>query len=161
MKEKIVLLLGLIVFMASCTKEPDDYPPEPQIYYQGTIPNRINLTQSDAKVRIELKFHDGDGDLGHTENAKSVFLKSSKDTTSAPFTYEYPFPYIPDHMRPKQGGLEGFIDINLGVQFFTIPPWDTAHLNARKDTLQYTIYIMDETGHKSNLVTSDTIYVEF
>lgn len=161
MKRQIFLLLGLLLFFASCTKEPKDYPPEPQIYYQTMTPKQVNLNDTSALVRIELKFTDGDGDIGRDESVtqRNIFIKDSRDTSAQTFTYQYPFPYIAPSMRPAKGGLEGFITINLGKQFFSIT--DSLHLALRKDTLHYTIYIEDEARNKSNLVTTDSLFISF
>ena len=161
MKRQIFLLLGLLLLMVSCTKEPKDYPPEPQIYYQTMTPNVIDLNDTIAKIIIELKFTDGDGDIGRDESTtqRNIFLKDSRDTSKQTYTYQYPFPYIPPYMRPSKGGLEGFIAINLGKQYFSIT--DSLHLALRKDTLQFTIYVEDEAKHRSNLVTTDSIYIQF
>lgn len=162
MKRQIFLLLGLLVLLiSSCTKEPKDYPPEPQIYYQTMTPKQVDLNDTNTKVIIELKFTDGDGNIGNSEGMteQSIFLKDSRDTSSQTYTYQYPFPYIPPYMRPSNGGLEGFIAINLGKQYFSIT--DSLHLALRKDTLYYTIYVEDEAKNRSNLITTDTVYIQF
>ncbi len=161
MKRQILLLLGLLFLMVSCTKEPKDYPPEPQIYYQTMTPNVVDLNDSNTKVIIELKFTDGDGDIGNDEGTtrRNIFLKDSRDTSKESYTYQYPFPYIPPSMRPSKGGLEGFIAINLGKQYFSIT--DSLHLALRKDTLRFTIYVEDEAKNRSNLVNTDSIYIQF
>jgi len=66
--------------MASCQKDPDQYPIEPQIYYQSTTPRIMSFEDTAASIRIELKFTDGDGDLAldPTENETSVFLKTQE-----------------------------------------------------------------------------------
>jgi len=160
MKRQIFLLFSLALFLVSCTKQPKDYPPEPQIYYQYVRPQLLDLNDT-AGVQIALKFTDGDGDLGTDASAqnKNIFLKDSRDTSASSFTIRQPFPFIEDYMRPTKGGLEGFITINLGRQFFSIT--DSLHLALRKDTLHYTIYIQDDAGNKSNTVQTDPIYLQF
>lgn len=160
MKTKIILLLSVMASMASCQKDPDQYPIEPQIYYQSTTPRVMSFEDTAASIRIELKFTDGDGDLAldPTENETSVFFKDSRDTTSAPYTHAFPIPFIPESDRPVNGGLEGGITINLGKQYFSVT--DSLHLVLKGDTLQYNIYIQDRAGHKSNLVTTDFIYIQ-
>jgi hypothetical protein len=124
-------------------------------------PKRVDLNDTAAKVLIELKFTDGDGDIGRDESMskRNIFIKDSRDTSSQSYTYQYPFPYIPPYMRPTGGGLEGFIAINLGKQYFSIT--DSLHLALRKDTLQYTIYVEDEAQRRSNLVYTDSLYISF
>jgi hypothetical protein len=62
-------------------------------------------------------------------------------------------------MRPDDGGLEGFITISLDKRYFSIS--DSLHLALRKDTLTWKIYIQDDAGHKSNVVSSEPIYLSF
>lgn len=124
-------------------------------------PKRINLNDTAAKVLIELKFTDGDGNLGNSEDPteESIFIKDSRDTSQKLYSYTYPFPYIPQYMRPSGGGLEGFISINLGKEYFSIT--DSLHLALRKDTLYFRIYIEDEGKVRSNILQTDTLYLEF
>lgn len=162
MKPKIFLLLSLVVLFAACVKKPGSYPPEPQIYYQTTRPNLVNLEDTSTGVKIELKFTDGDGDIGRDPNQElqSIYLRDSRDTsTSVDYTFQYPFPFIDENMRPDDGGLEGFITISLGRQYFSVT--DSLHLALGKDTMHWDIYIKDEAGHKSNVVSTDPIYIEF
>lgn len=162
MKPKIILVLSMMALFASCLKKPGSYPPEPQIYHLSTRPNTLNLNDTISTVKIELKFTDGDGDIGTDEKqeTQNIYIRSSKDTsTTQDYTYRLNFPYIADYMRPSGGGLEGFFTVNLNKQFFTVS--DSFHLAVRKDTFTWDIYIMDNAGHKSNVVTSDPIYVEF
>lgn len=164
MKPKIFLLLSLIALFASCVKKPGSYPPEPQIYYQSTRPNIVNVEDTSVSVKIELKFTDGDGDIGRDQKqeVQSVFIRDSRDTnTSIDYTFPQPFPYIGDEMRPKDGGLEGFITLSLSKAFFLAIQPDSLHLALGKDTMHWDIYIKDEAGHKSNVVSTDPIYIEF
>lgn len=160
MKRQIFLLTGLILFFASCTKDPDQYPDEPQIYYQSTTPRTIDIKDTAAFIRIELKFTDGDGDIGLDpgNGEMAIFLKDSRDTSKELYTYPYPFPFIPQSARPTKGGLEGGITINLGRQYFNVV--DSLNLALKRDTLSYNIYIMDRAGHKSNIITTDSIYIQ-
>lgn len=161
MKRHLFILAGIVIALASCRKKPGSYPPEPQIYYQGTLPNTIDLRDTVTKVSISLKFNDGDGDIGTDpeEQKKNIFIKDSRDTSASDFTFSYPFPFIDQYMRPKDGGLEGFISINLGKEYFSVV--DSLHIALRKDTARFTIYVEDDAGNKSNVVQSDPIYIEF
>lgn len=162
MKPKIFLLLSLVALFASCVKKPGSYPPEPQIYYLSTRPNLVNFKDTSSGVKIELKFTDGDGDIGRDpkQEVNSVFIRYSKDTSSGTdYTFPQPFPFIDENMRPKDGGLEGFITINLGRQYFSVT--DSLHLALGKDTVYWDVYIKDDAGHKSNVIRTDPIYLEF
>jgi len=160
---KRILVLSIIALLAitACDKKPSDYfPVEPQIYYKSINKNIIDPTALEDTLKISLEFTDGDGDLGTDaqEQTLSIFLKDSRDT-SASSVIKYPFPYIPPYMRPKNGSLQGSININLGSENFSIK--DSLHLALRADTLFFRIYVMDNAGHVSDTVNTDTIYLKF
>ncbi|RYZ34204.1 MAG: hypothetical protein EOP49_34780 [Sphingobacteriales bacterium] len=162
MKTNIILILSLVALLASCTKKPNQYPDEPQIYHLSTTPDIINLNDTAALVKIELRFTDGNGDIGRDskEETYSIYVRDSRDTSTAQdYSFRYPFPYVADYMRPKKGGLEGFITLNLGRDYFSVS--DSLHLALRKDTLNFKIYIRDDAGNISNVVDTDPIYIEF
>lgn len=153
--------ISTLLFYSCEKKKPDDYPIEPILYYQATTSKIINIGDSSAFVRFELKFTDGDGDIGTDEAqaTNNIFLKDSRDTSEAPYTYTYPFPYIAPEMRPTSGGLEGGITLNLGSGYFLVK--DSLNIALRSDTLQFHIFVVDDAGHVSNTITTDTIFINF
>lgn len=160
-KYAIFILLATISLLVACERKPiNEFPEEPFIEYQHMTHNEINALDSTANIALYFLFQDGDGDIGRDseELVPAIFVKDSRDTSSNNFTYEYPFPYIPEAERP-QGGLEGSVTLNFGREYFA--PRDSLHIALRKDTLVYFIYIKDEAGNESNLIMSDTIYVSF
>ena len=160
MKSLISFLIGIAIFATSCQKDPDQYPIEPQIYYQSTTPRTMSFEDTSASIRIELKFTDGDGDIAQDPNDAeiSLYMKDSRDTSSKLFNHAFPIPYVPESNRPSKGGLEGGITLNLGKQYFNVT--DSLHIALKRDTLQFMIYIQDRAGHKSNLVTTDAIFIQ-
>lgn len=162
MKRILFLLFISIIIWASCTKKAYNYyPVEPQIYYKSLTPNAIDFNDTNAAVNITFTFNDGDGDLGYdeTETAHNIYLKDSRDTTSADTTFGYPFPYIADNMRPKNGSLQGNVVVTLQRPYFS--PRDSLHFALHGDTLFYKIYVQDKAGHKSNVITTDPIYIKY
>jgi len=164
MKRLLFLILASVMIIAACQKKPYNYyPPEPQIYYKGIKPNRVNFADTAGYIQVILEFNDGDGDLGtDPQQLKNrIYVKDSRDTTAGDSTFTYPFPYIAANMRPDNGSLEGSIYINLGREYFARIPIDSLHLALGMDTLTYNVYIKDDAGHKSNVITTDPIYLEF
>lgn len=158
---KIVFLIMMVFIYSSCKGDDKKvFPDEPQIYHQSTIPNMVNVFDSTAFTTIVFQFTDGDGDIGRDpqEEEMNIFLKDSRDTTQEDYSYSYPFPYIAPNIRPK-GGLEGTVSVNLGRQYY--PPRDSLHIALGKDTMFWSIYIMDNAGNKSNIIQSDTIFISF
>lgn len=158
-KYAIFILLATLFF--ACKQDKiNDFPKEPFIEYVNLAPNTMDALDTTANIAMQFSFQDGDGDIGRDaeELEPAIFVKDSRDTSAAPYTYEYPFPYIPDAQRPK-GGLEGTVTLNFGREYF--PPKDSLHIELRKDTLVYFVYIKDDAGNESNIIMTDTIYVSF
>lgn len=151
-----------MVSFLSCIEKKEPFPPEPQIYYQSVTPNTINILDTTAITRIHFTFTDGDGDIGTdpAEGDIGIFVKDSRDTSTIglDYTYEYPFPYIPTNIRGSNG-IEGSVVLTLGREYYR--NWDSLHLALGKDTLVWSVYIKDLAGNKSNVITTDSIYVEY
>lgn len=160
MKKTLLFGLALMLLTFSCKKEEESFPPEPQIYYESTLPNTINVFDTNANTVIRFGFVDGDGDIGTDPKGEtmSIYLRDSRDTSMEESTYQYPFPFIPDAIRDKKS-IGGSLALNLGNQYYRI--WDSLHLALQKDTMVWSIYIMDDAGNKSNIIHSDTIYIQY
>ncbi|MFT4060789.1 MAG: hypothetical protein QM642_00370 [Edaphocola sp.] len=162
MKTKILSAISIMLLLVAayaCTKKPHEYPDEPEISLYWVDPLSISLKDTSAKVHITFKFTDGDGNIAWEESKQAIFLKSSKDTSSADYTYSYPFPVVSAAQRPSEGGLEGFATVNLGKEYFPIT--DSLHIALGQDTFQYRIYVMDDDSNKSNVINTGNIYVSF
>jgi len=161
MKRLFFLLPACFIFAYSCKKDKGkQFPPEPQIYYQSTTPDKVNVRDTASMTTVVFRFTDGDGDIGQStsDTVYSIFIRDSRDTTSSDSTYAFPFPYIASEIRPN-GGLEGLVSLNIGRQYYRV--WDSLHTALLKDTMTWSIYIKDEAGNKSNVITTDTIYVQY
>ena len=161
MKKSLFIISVLIFFVYSCEKKKGkQFPPEPQIYYQSTTPDTINILDTASLTTIVFRFTDGDGDIAQDskDSVPAIFVRDSRDTSLDNFTYALPFPYIAPNIRPD-GGLEGTVALNLGRQYYQV--WDSLHLALGRDTMVWSIYIEDIAGNKSNLITSDTIYIRY
>ncbi|PSK89201.1 hypothetical protein [Taibaiella chishuiensis] len=158
MKSRIILTLFALLLFAACEKQPDQYPDEPQIYYKNTTPRTIGIEDTTV-IKILFGFTDGDGNIGWDENRMAIFAYNvfdPKDTTRRRDTFAFPFPNVPDNMRPRKGGLTGDAYLNLGNQFFTL---DSLHRVYGGDTVVFNIYIKDEADNMSNIITTDSIFV--
>jgi hypothetical protein len=158
--KKLLLFFPVFVLAGiSCKKKGNEFPPEPAITYISTLPHEIHIFDTTALIQIKFHFTDGDGDLGldPSELKLGIFLKDSRDTTTRDSTVGYPFPYIAPSMRQK-GGLQGTVSVNLTREFF---PIDSLHVALGGDTLSWFIYVQDTSGHKSNVIQSDTIYIKY
>lgn len=163
--KRILLLLSIsLIVWASCKKKAPIFPIEPQIYYNSITPTLIDFFKdTGAVIKISVRFNDGDGDIGQdaSEMTNSIYLKDSRDTTSADTTFGYPFPYISKAQRPDNGSLEGNFEVDLKMTTYIPTYVDSLHLALGADTVIYKIYIKDVAGHKSNVITTDPIIVKF
>lgn len=159
MKSRIILSFCALLLFASCEKQPDQFPDEPQIYYKNTTPRTINILDTAGAVKIGFEFTDGDGDIGRdqTESEYAIFVYNPSDTTRERDTLPFPFPYIADNLRPSKGGLSGDVTLNMTRAFFSL---DSLHVALGGDTVIFNIFIKDQKGHVSNIITTDSIFVK-
>lgn len=160
MKKLILIVCILFAALSSCKKETQEYPKEPQIYYLNMNPDKIRVSDPNQFIDIQFRFTDGDQNIATNpdETDSTIFLKDSRDTTMAPYTYAYPMPYIPQDLRPD-GGLEGMVTLHLSNAYFS--PRDSLHLALGKDTMIWFIYIKDNAGNISNTIQTDTVYLNY
>lgn len=160
MSQKYIIITLLAILFTACQKEePKEVSETPKIFYTSLEPNKVHLLDSTALVVLTFAFTDGDGDLGWdpAEETINIYVKDSRDTSSLDYTYEYPFPYIPESLRPKNGVLFGETSLNFGREFFF--PQDSLHAAIGKDTMHFQVYIKDTTGNKSNVIETENIYI--
>ncbi len=163
------LLSSLVIFLiASCKKVPD-FPKSPEITYEG-IKKTVGyeylgpgangpLYNKIDSVVISLYFKDGDGDLGTTDTDTTfnnyfceVLIK--KDST---------FVYLVDRdskfsqLNPdgRQGPIEGTLNFSPSLQL------DSLFLGYTSPyTLKFKVSILDNAGHRSNEIMTDTVQIQ-
>jgi hypothetical protein len=136
----------LILLLASCNKETK-YSNIPKISFLSISPSVVQAG-GDSIVKIKFDFEDGDGNIGF--GSENIFVKDSRDTSQIRFV----IPTIPSKFNPENG-LKGIIQIQYEAAFLLLRS-DTSHLET--DTLHWEIYMKDEAGNVSNIIsTSDLI----
>lgn len=160
MKKIAGILSTLLVFGISCKRDKTDYPIPPQIYNQSTNPHKIKVTDPTSSIKIKFSFKDGNQNIANNPNEtdSTIFIKDSRDTSAEDFSYVYPMPFIPKNLRPKNG-IQGTVTLNLSNAYFS--PKDSLHFALGKDTMYWSIYIMDNDSNISNTIKSDTIYIDY
>jgi DUF4097 and DUF4098 domain-containing protein YvlB len=150
----LILILSLAI-LNSCKKQVE-YPLEPILVYdtirvlQFSNPIAGQITDS---VVIDVDFTDGDGNIGVAVDAKA------NDTSNYNFFYT---PYI-----LVKGKWEKIFELytkipNLNSSGKATPLrgkisadiTDAFYLYKKKDTMRVEIYVKDNAGNKSNVVTS-------
>lgn len=165
--KNISLLSLLIAFcsLQSCL-QPPDYPNEPEIEYVGM--NKMFVRQGSVgaepdTLRITISYTDGDGDIGAPEDGdftnNVIYIDSRNDLDS-----RVSVPFIPS--LGLGNGISGQISFDiLSTNFGMCCIYDdksgedpcTRSTRFPTDTLQYTVYIIDQAGNESNRIETEPI----
>ncbi|RYD98635.1 MAG: hypothetical protein EOP54_07015 [Sphingobacteriales bacterium] len=150
----ILGLAGALMAFSACEKKEDSYPDIPEITYKGINKAHIQVGTDSAADQGDWYLYydlvDGNGDLGTKfEDAEMrVFLI---DTTTGT-EYKFPFPYIPKQDRSGKKYLKAYGNIRL-----SIPEFFRLGTGVASDTAVFSLYILDESGNKSNVIYSEPV----
>lgn len=155
MTKAVAGILGLasaITIFLSCKKQDEAYPSVPEITYQGISKAQVNIATDTGDWYLYYDFVDGDGNLGSKidDAEMRVFLTD----TSRGVQHKFPFPYIPRQDRSGKKYLKGYGNIKLNIPaFFKLRP------GVERDTTVFTLYIIDEAGNQSNVITTEPVII--
>jgi len=100
----------------------------------------------DEVLSIRIEYEDGDGDLGNANNdINSLFIKDSRLSTEDGF---FVGPLAPEGSKIS---IRGTLNIEVGT-FFLLG-------NGSQEKTTLTIYIVDRSGNKSNVLETDPITI--
>lgn len=139
------LLLSLVLF--SCNKNAN-LSKIPAITFRSMEPRSVQAG-GDSTVVVKINFEDGNGDIGF--GTPNLFFRDSRDTVWVPFL----IPNIPDRFNPEMG-LKGVIQVEYDAAFLLLRS-DSAHTN--NDTLHWDIFMKDQAGDSSNVITTPDVYL--
>ncbi|MGQ9862986.1 MAG: hypothetical protein ACUVRD_00660 [Bacteroidia bacterium] len=151
--KRLPWLLAACLFV-SCRQERIIYPVEPYIEFRSISPKEISDFGS---AQIELYYRDGDGDLGgigESATNPDLIIEDLRNPTLFPEGYDgklyYNLPQLIKENRPIS--IQGTMQI-------TLP--EIARLNpaAPRETLIFSIYLIDRAGHKSNIIFTEPIFI--
>ena len=172
MKNKILLISCLSIFVLSCVGEPD-YNFTPEIGFNNiqvittSSPDILgNISKRDSVV-ISVDFKDGNGDLGFSEEDYKALVKKTGDSVrtidvnifvakNGKFTKSNPAEKIGGNLKgfrfkqgTKSGAIEGVIDYStsFGYSNFNKIPG----LTGKSDTVKFSVQIMDRALNRSNV----------
>ncbi|MCS7028953.1 MAG: hypothetical protein NZ519_09320 [Bacteroidia bacterium] len=146
-----IVLVGFVI-VAGCgisNITPGDGKPE--ITFEEIQPSRVKdyLVHGPNVVEITIGFSDPDGDLGSDSClvVKALRTPSSLDPTGGVSKYSVP------NLSPRAGSksIKGKIKIRIDNLFITT--LDTVQ------TFPYEIYIVDQSGNKSNVITTSPVTI--
>ncbi len=123
--------------------------------------------QSDKdSVVISIRFKDGDGDLGTSDNTQinyfvDVYGKLDGEFKKVVMNDTIPILYLSKNstffsLNPdgRQGPLEGTLDFGIGTYIDKRPYKDSVNY-----TLKFNVYIKDNAGNKSNMIETSEIQI--
>lgn len=140
MKYLIYLLIPMVL---ACTREVE-LSEIPSIELEAAGPSTVVALQD--SLYFELSYSDGDGDLGeNSPDVKNLFLRDERIDLIYRFRIRS---LVPD---------EASVPIR-GTLYFSLP--NTIITNgAGSEDVQYSIWVEDRAGNKSNTVTTPVITV--
>jgi len=147
MKSFIALVLTLTVLLISCEREANllPLPIEPTISIASVSTDTI--VQFQENLIIELKYEDGDGDLGNEDtDINSLFIKDAR--LPEPDAY-YVAPLAP---KGDNISISGKLKVTLSSPFILG--------NGEQETTYFEMWMVDRKGHKSNVVITNPILIK-
>ncbi len=166
LSKNILLFVGIfLLFMVVSCKKHEVYPIEPVIEYKDFI-KIDNGTGIDNKGYLIINFTDGDGDIGlQTEdtlppyningdyyyNCLIDYFELENDTfvkVDLPFTFNVRVPFIEEDLASR--GIKGEVQVEV---YFN-------NINSSNDSIRFTVQLIDRALHKSNIITTPSIFVK-
>ncbi len=146
---KILSIVAACALFYACADRPN-LTAIPTLEYRG-ISKRImkqgRINQD--TVLIELKFTDGDGDIGYTNSSLRKPDLFVIDQRTGNQYDNYILPTIPQ--QGTNNGIIGTMRVTLLTQCCTVQPCDPFD-NQPDELLPLEIYLLDRAGNKSNIV---------
>ena len=144
------------------TRKPaNDISIVPDIEFLGMSKDTVdqNIKKNDS-LYIQLRFQDGDGDIGFANNDANIFIEDMRDG----YVIKYASPVIPG--SASLSDVSGTIQLLINTQFNICckyangqPACTPAEGDQKFDVLQYRIYIVDRAGNESNRVETGPIVI--
>ena len=150
------ITLGILLLMInSCTGKKPVFPVEPEVTFVSVDPSTFK--QFSGIVNMTISFKDGDGDLG-SSNLEDYNLFITDNRTNLPdsvrkLNYCLP-PLDSDANNPS---IVGTITVKIpatGLSKF-FPPF----VGPTTEEMDYSIYVVDRAGHKSNVAVSSKLTI--
>ena len=139
--------------IGACTS-PSDFDDIPEIEFNGFSKSTlIQGSQNQDTVILQIKFKDGDGDIGSNE-VLNIEVKDLRLDNSVPFTFL--IPEIPE--QGAENGISGTMDIRIfSVCCFQGSISCQPFPDMPEDELRFSVQIRDNAGNWSNTIETDPI----
>lgn len=142
--KRICILVIPLLLVLSCKDDEPSFPAEPVITLTGISPT--NAKEYTDNIVIAIRYEDGDGDLGeNTDGVKNCYVTDNR----AGITYQYRI----NQLAPSNSSIHIAGDLNIDIGGQAILD------NSTSQNANYTLYVVDRAGHRSNSVTTGSITI--
>lgn len=140
---KNVIYLCAIVLLFSCEKE-QVISDTPLIEFKSISPATVQEYSDD--IIIIISYSDGDGDLGENNpDIHNLFLEDNRNG----IVYQFRIP----HLAPDNNSIAIEGDFNITINGSGITD------ESSSQQVNYSIYVKDRVGNKSNTITTSNITI--
>lgn len=154
-----VLFTIAFAFAIGCVKPPE-YPIEPVIEFMTMTKDTLDRGIDIDSLSVTLSFTDGDGDLGSANQENNLFYTDDRDGLPLPGQ----IPFVPE--QGASNGIKGEISFKVSSSCCIFPDsllstnfCEDIFEEFPYDVINYTVYILDRAGHKSNEIMLPPIYI--
>ena len=143
----VVGLAWLLTFLLfSCKKDDDDeIGLAPEIEFLSIEPAVVKEYQD--SITVTIKYTDGDGDLGENQaEVRNLFMTDNRNQ----ITYEFRV----SELAPAGSSITIQGNLSVGLKNTAITDGSDAQ------SVNYSIYMVDRAGNRSNTVTTSSVMVE-
>ena len=140
---KNIIYLSAIVLLFSCEKE-QEISDTPIIEFKSISPATVQEYSDD--IIIIISYSDGDGDLGENNpDIHNLFLEDNRNG----IVYQFRIP----HLAPDNNSIAIEGDFNITINGSGITD------ESSSQQVNYSIYVKDRVGNKSNTITTSNITI--
>jgi hypothetical protein len=140
---KNIIYLSAIVLLFSCEKE-QVISDTPIIEFKSISPATVQEYSDD--IIIIISYSDGDGDLGENNpDIHNLFLEDNRNG----IVYQFRIP----HLAPDNNSIAIEGDFNITINGSGITD------ESSSQQVNYSIYVKDRVGNKSNTITTSNITI--
>lgn len=145
--KNILFVLSILIFTStSCVKDSDELAFELAPKIELLSISNDTIVQFTEQLVINIKYEDGDGDLGTTDpDVNSIFVQDQR--------LENPDEYYLGPLAPPEASIsiQGTINLELSNTFLLG--------NGNQETTVFTIHFFDRAGNQSNVIETDPITI--
>ena len=141
---KLSIYIYLFFLLFSCKKDKKEYEAAPVITFKSISPSPVTEYQP---ILITFEYTDGDGDLGENNaNVKNLFVTDNR----IGITYSYRI----QQLSPANSiiAIQGTMEAKIENAVITN--------NAVEQYVNYSLYVTDRAGHKSNIITTTDVLIK-